>query len=64
MRSTQNWREVIKTHGTSSALAHFVTSDLVGYRSTSTHRANDEDTLVSLFQALAEIGARDQRESR
>lgn len=52
VRSVKQWIELIDLHGNGSKLAHFVTSDLVGYRTTARDRVDDEDTLRNLFEAL------------
>ena len=55
-RSPLNWQEVIADgNKTDAQLAHFVLSDLIGYRSTSLHRADDEDALTNLFSALRQL---------
>lgn len=50
-RSNDDWVEISKTRN-DYQLAQFVISDLIGYRSTSLHRAEDTDNLMRLIGVL------------
>jgi len=54
-RTTEQFIELFKHKKSTSAVAEQILGDLIGYRKTSLHRADDQDTLINALIAVIRI---------